>query len=376
MRTIEWRAEGAVSLIDQRLLPHQQVWHTYDDYQGVARAIVEMQIRGAPAIGAAAAYGVALAALRSAAGTSTSLRADLEEAIRVLAATRPTAVNLFWALERMRRVADQALSQGPEVARAALVAEAKAIADEDVETNRRMAEFGQQLIADGMSLLTHCNAGALATVDIGTSLGVIHAAHQAGKRIHVYVDETRPFLQGARLTAWELMRWGVPLTLITDNMAGHFISRGQVGLILVGADRIAANGDTANKIGTYTLGVLAHENGVPFYVVAPASTVDLALESGAEIPIEERSPREVTHICDLPIAPAGVPVANPAFDVTPHRYITGIVTEHGVVYPPFGPGLERIKRSALSNQQSVSTTVACAHNDHRYRKERGRRVRL
>jgi methylthioribose-1-phosphate isomerase len=199
-----------------------------------------------------------------------------------------------------------------------------------------------------MNLLTHCNAGALATVDIGTSLGVIHAAHQAGKHIHVYVDETRPFLQGARLTAWELQRWGVPLTLITDNMAGHFISRGQVDLILVGADRIAANGDTANKIGTYTLAVLAHENGVPFYVVAPASTVDLDLASGAAIPIEQRSPREVTHICDVPIAPEGVPVANPAFDVTPHRYITGIVTERGIVHPPYAAGLKRVKAAATS----------------------------
>ena len=340
MRTIEWR-DGAVRLIDQRLLPHQEVWRTYDDYQGVAQAIAEMQIRGAPAIGAAAAYGVALAALRSPADSAEALRADLEVAIRALRATRPTAVNLSWALERMRAVAASALAEGPDLARAALVAEARAIADEDVETNRRLAEHGQRLIADGMNLLTHCNAGALATVDIGTSLGVIHAAHRAGKRIHVYVDETRPFLQGARLTAWELLRWGIPLTLITDNMAGHFISRGQVDLILVGADRIAANGDTANKIGTYTLGVLAHENGVPFYVVAPTSTVDLSLPSGAEIPIEERSPREVTHICDLPIAPDGVPVANPAFDVTPHRYVTGIVTEAGIVYPPFGPGLKQ-----------------------------------
>mgnify|MGYP005841174027 CR=1 FL=1 len=342
VRTIEWR-EGTVSLIDQRLLPHQEVWRDYDDYRGVARAIVEMQIRGAPAIGAAAAYGVALAALRSQATTAEALRADLEEAIRTLGATRPTAVNLFWALERMRQVAEASLAEGPVTARAALVAEARAIADEDVQTNARMAAYGQELVADGMNLLTHCNAGALATVDIGTSLGVIHAAHQAGKRIHVYVDETRPFLQGARLTAWELMRWGIPLTLITDNMAGHFISRGKVDLILVGADRIAANGDTANKIGTYTLGVLAHENGVPFYVVAPTSTVDLSLASGEQIPIEERSPREVTHICDQPIAPAGVPVANPAFDVTPHRYITGIVTEQGIVYPPFAVGLRRVK---------------------------------
>jgi methylthioribose-1-phosphate isomerase len=343
MRTIEW-CDGAVRLIDQRLLPQQEVWRTYTDYRGLAQAIVEMQIRGAPAIGAAAAYGLALAALESPAQTPEALQADLDEAARTLAATRPTAVNLFWALERMRGVAQAALATDPDTARAALVAEARAIADEDVETNRRLAEFGQALIADGMNLLTHCNAGALATVDVGTTLGVIHAAHRAGKRIHVYVDETRPFLQGARLTAWELQRWGVPLTLITDNMAGHFISRGKVDLILVGADRIAANGDTANKIGTYTLGVLGHENGVPLYIVAPATTIDLGIASGADIPIEERDPREVTHICDLPIAPEGVPVANPAFDVTPHRYITGIVTDQGIVYPPFGPGLRKVVR--------------------------------
>jgi len=344
MRTIEW-CDGAVRLIDQRRLPHEEIWHTYGSYQGVARAIVEMQIRGAPAIGAAAAYGVALAALASPAQTPAALQADLDEALRVLAATRPTAVNLFWALERMRTVAQAALASGVDVARAALVAEARAIADEDVETNRRMAEFGAALIADGMSLLTHCNAGALATVDIGTTLGVIHAAHEAGKRIHVYVDETRPFLQGARLTAWELMRWGVPLTLITDNMAGHFISRGKVNLVMTGADRIAANGDTANKIGTYTLGVLAHENGVPLYIVAPTTTIDLGIATGADIPIEERSPREVTHICDVPIAPAGVPVANPAFDVTPHRLLAGIITEKGVVYPPFFRTLPNLKAS-------------------------------
>ena len=348
MRTIEW-CDGTVRLIDQRFLPHQEIWREYRDYRDVAQAIVEMQIRGAPAIGAAAAYGVALAALQSPAHTSTALAADLDEAFRVLGATRPTAVNLFWALERMRKVAHQALSSGAEVARAALIAEARAIADEDVEINRRMAALGQELIADGMNLLTHCNAGALATVDIGTTLGVIHAAHLAGKRIHVYVDETRPFLQGARLTAWELMRWGIPLTLITDNMAGHFISQGRVDMILVGADRIAANGDTANKIGTYTLAVLAHENGVPFYVVAPTSTVDLGLSTGAQIPIEERNPREVTHIRNLPIAPEGVPVANPAFDVTPHRYVTGIVTERGIIYPPFATGLKK----ALSDRPAA-----------------------
>lgn len=342
VRTIEWH-DGAVRLIDQRLLPRQEVWREYTHYRDVAQAIVEMQIRGAPAIGAAAAYGVALAALESPAETSESLEVDLEEAFRTLAATRPTAVNLFWAIERMRRVAQETMPAGPDLARAALVAEARAIADEDVAVNRRLAELGATLIGEGMNLLTHCNAGALATVDIGTTLGVIHAAHRAGKRVHVYVDETRPFLQGARLTAWELQRWGVPLTLITDSMAGHFMARGQVDMVLVGADRIAANGDTANKIGTYALGVLARENDIPFYVVAPTSTIDLTLASGAAIPIEERSPREVTHICDLPIAPAGVPVANPAFDVTPHRYITGIVTEGGIVYPPFDVGLRGVR---------------------------------
>lgn len=319
----------------------------YRDYRGVAKAIKEMEIRGAPAIGAAAAYGLALAALQSPANSCQALIRDLDTAAEVLSATRPTAVNLFWAIQRMMHLARNPAFADPEHIRQALVVEAQRIADEDVEVNRRIGANGAILIQDGFNVLTHCNAGALATVDYGTALGVVRAAIEQGKRVHVWVDETRPYLQGARLTAWELMRDNIPCTLITDNMAGHFISRGQVDIILVGADRIAANGDVANKIGTYSLAVLARENGVPFYSVAPTSTIDLSIATGAEIPIEERATREVTHIRDIPIAPEGVHVANPAFDVTPHRYVMGIVTEEGIVYPPFEQGLAR----AVANAQ-------------------------
>jgi len=344
VRTIEWD-HGVVKLIDQTLLPHEEVILEYDDYNGVGEAIQEMKIRGAPAIGAAAAFGMALAAKNSQAATAEKLISDLEKAADLLSKTRPTAVNLFWAIRRMLDVARAHRQENPAKIRKALIEEAQRIADEDVETNRRMGAHGASLIEDGANILTHCNAGALATVDYGTALGVIRAAHEQGKRIHVYVDETRPFLQGARLTAWELMRDGIPMTLITDNMAGHFISRGRVDIVLVGADRVAANGDVANKIGTYTLAVLAKENGIPFYVVAPTSTVDLEIATGADIPIEERDPHEVTHLRGVPIAPKGVRAAHPAFDVTPHRYVTGIVTERGIAYPPFSLNLRRIKES-------------------------------
>ncbi len=342
MRTVEWK-NGVVRMIDQRELPHRLVVAEFSDYREVARAIREMVVRGAPAIGAAAAFGLALAARKSPARTRRELLADLEEAADVLRATRPTAVNLSWAIERMLTRA-RSLEQGgiEEIVRA-LEREAQAIADEDVETNRRMGAYGAELIEDGDNILTHCNTGALATVDYGTALGVIRTAHEQGKRIHVWVDETRPRLQGARLTAWELMRLGIPMTLIADNAAGHLMRTGQVDIVLVGADRVAANGDVANKIGTYKLAVLARENGIPFYSVAPTSTIDLSIASGEEIPIEERDPQEVTHIGGVPIAPEGVRAYNPAFDVTPHRYITGIVTEKGIVYPPFDQNLRRIK---------------------------------
>ena len=342
MRTVEW-AEGRVKMIDQTLLPQQEVILEYGDYREVARAIKEMRVRGAPAIGATAAFALALAARQSRSQTRAALLADLEAAAQLLIATRPTAVNLAWAVRRMLRRAQASPASDVAELRAELIAEAQRIADEDVAINRRMGQHGATLIRDGDTILTHCNAGALATVDYGTALGVIRAAHEAGKRIHVFVDETRPFLQGARLTAWELLRDGIPLTLITDNMAGYFLSQGRVNLVLVGADRVAANGDVANKIGTYSLAVLAQENGVPFYPVVPTSTIDLSIASGRDIPIEERDPREVTHIRGAPIAPEGVAVANPAFDVTPHRYVTGIITEEGIVYPPFDVGLRRVK---------------------------------
>jgi methylthioribose-1-phosphate isomerase len=338
MRTIYWE-DNQVKMIDQRKLPHAVVINSYDDYQGVADAIKTMVIRGAPAIGAAAAFGMALAALHSPARDRAALLRELDTAEKVLAASRPTAVNLFWALERMRRTAvKEELTTGDDV-RAALVAEAQQLADEDVEINRRMAAHGAALIKDGDTILHHCNTGALAAVDWGTALGVVFMAHEQGKHVQVLVDETRPRLQGAALTAWELMQRGIDMTLIADNAAGYFLQSGQVHLVLVGADRIARNGDVANKIGTYTLAVVARENGVPFYPTAPTSTVDLNLEEGSAIPIEMRDPREVTHIGEYMTAPLGVKVANPAFDVTPNRYVSGIITEEGIVRAPFESGL-------------------------------------
>jgi len=343
MRTIEWR-DGKVTMIDQQLLPQEFVILEYTDYHDVADAIKTMKIRGAPAIGAAAAFGLALAAAHSSASSLEELVADFDRATEVLGKTRPTAVNLSWAIRRMGIVARDPKWTTTEELINALVQEAQRIADEDVKVNKRMGAHGAILIQDGDNILTHCNAGALATVDYGTTLGVVRAAHEQGKNIHVWVDETRPFLQGARLTAWELLQAGIPATLITDNMAGYFMSQGKVDIVLVGADRIAANGDVANKIGTYSLAVLARENGIPFYSVAPTSTVDLDIPSGADIPIEQRDPHEVTHIRGVPIAPEGVQAAHPAFDVTPHRYVTGIVTEAGIVYPPFTLGLKRAKQ--------------------------------
>jgi methylthioribose-1-phosphate isomerase len=344
MRTIKWD-DGIVKMIDQRRLPQEYVVVEFNDYQEVARAIKEMYIRGAPAIGAAAAFGLALAARQSRATNREGLLADLEKAAGVLRETRPTATNLFWAIERMLDRARRAEYTEVEKVVNALAAEAQRLANEDVEINKRMGAHGAGLIADGDNILTHCNAGSLATVDYGTVLGVVRAAREQGKRIHVWVDETRPRLQGARLTAWELMRDGIPMTLIADNAAGHLMYTGRVDIVLFGADRVAANGDVANKVGSYKLAVLARENGIPCYSVSPISTVDLSLVSGDDIPIEERDAREVTHIRGVPIAPEGVPVYNPAFDVTPHRYITGIVTEKGIVYPPFrvnlsGRGIE------------------------------------
>jgi methylthioribose-1-phosphate isomerase len=345
MRTIEWH-EGRVKMIDQRLLPGQLLVNEYTDYHDVAKAIQTMVIRGAPAIGAAAGFGMALAAVQSSAPDPSALLVDLKAAAKVLRASRPTAVNLFWAIDRMLNCANDSSLQDAEAMRQALIQEAQRIADEDVEINVRMGQHGAALIRDGDNILHHCNTGALAAVDYGTALGVIRTAHEQGKRIHVFVDETRPRLQGARLTAWELERLKVPYTLIADNAAGHFMRTGQVDIVFVGSDRTASNGDVANKIGTYKLAVVAKENGIPFYPVVPTSTIDLSLGSGDDIPIEERDPIEVTGLQwaqdGRPIAPVGAPVANPAFDVTPHRYVTGIVTENGIAYAPFDLSLRRM----------------------------------
>jgi methylthioribose-1-phosphate isomerase len=342
MRTIEWDPKGTVKMIDQRKLPLEFIVVEYDDYHDVARSIKDMYIRGAPAIGAAAAFGMALAAQQSQATSREGLLEDLEAAANVIRATRPTAVNLFWATDRILQAAHSSAQTDAEGIVQELIGEALRLADEDVEINRRMGAHGATLIEDGFNILTHCNAGALATVDYGTALAVVRAAHEQGKGIHVWVDETRPRLQGARLTSWELMNEGIPMTLIADNVAGHLMRTGQVDIVIVGSDRTAANGDVANKIGTYKLAVVAKENGIPFYAVVPTSTIDLSLPTGDDIPIEERDAREVTHVRECQIAPDGVPVLNVAFDVTPHRYVTGIVTENGIAYPPLKKNLRRM----------------------------------
>jgi len=333
LETIQWTGAGVV-MIDQRRLPREEVFVTCRTYQEVAEAIRNMTIRGAPAIGVAAAMGVALGAQQG---------ADFETVCLTLAATRPTAVNLFWAIERMRRI--RATCNG-NIAR--LVEEAKQIRLEDIAVCEAIGRNGADLVPDGKTVLTHCNAGALATAGYGTALGVIRSAISAGKKIDVFADETRPFLQGARLTAWELQHDGIPVKIITDNMAGHFLHSGRIGCVVVGADRIAANGDVANKIGTYSLAVLAKENGVPFYVAAPISTLDLKIASGKEIPIEQRAAEEVTHVFGVPVAPQNVGVENPAFDVTPARYVTAIVTERGVARAPYEEALRKLAAASSS----------------------------
>jgi len=341
MRTVEWDS-GTVKMIDQRLLPTEFEVVTFTDVEGVARSIREMYVRGAPAIGATAAFGMALAATTSPATSVDALRADLGNAAASLRATRPTAVNLFWAIDRMLQCAQSPSLASVEAIRDALEKEAQEIADEDVAVNRRMGAIGQEVIQDGDNILTHCNAGALATVDYGTVLGVVRSAVEHGKKVHVWVDETRPRLQGARLTAWELMRDQIPCTLIADNAAGQLMRTGKVDIVLYGADRVAGNGDVANKVGSYKLAVVARENGIPCFCVSPTSTIDMNLSHGDAIPIEERDPEEVTVVRGQHIAPEGVPVANIAFDVTPRRYLTGIITERGIAYPPFDVSLSRI----------------------------------
>jgi methylthioribose-1-phosphate isomerase len=342
MRTVWWE-NGEVRLIDQLRLPHEVLVCSCRGADEVAEAIRSMKLRGAPAIGVAAAYGVALAASHSTAITASALLAESETSAALLRSTRPTAVNLAWALDRMLRRARAVAATGDATTvRAALLAEAEAMADEDIAANQAMGRYGAGLAPDGANILTHCNAGALATVDWGTALGVVRTAYEQGKRLHVWVDETRPYLQGARLTAWELHELGIPCTLITDNMAGYFMQQGKVDLVIVGADRVAANGDFANKIGTYSLAVLANAHGIPFYSAAPTSTVDMSIPDGGHIPIEQRSSDEVTHLRGMRIAPEGVLAAHPAFDVTPNRYLTALITEKGVIRAPFAEGLARI----------------------------------
>ncbi len=341
-RTIQW-LDGKVVMIDQTRLPAEEVYNEYHDYQGVAEAIRGMIIRGAPAIGVAAAMGVALGARDSDAADHDDFFREFETICEVMAGTRPTAVNLFWAIDRMKRMAAAHRTLPLFAIRKILIDEAIRVEEEDLAICKAIGVHGADLIPQGATVLTHCNAGGLATAGYGTALGVIRAAHEAGKGIQVFADETRPWLQGARLTTWELMKDGIPVTLISDNMAGHFMKKGEITCCVVGADRIAANGDTANKIGTYSVAVLAKENGIPFYVAAPVSTLDLTLPDGNHIPIEERTGTEVTHIKGIGIAPEGVRVKNPAFDVTPARYITGIITEHGVAK---GDYLQELKRLA------------------------------
>ncbi len=343
-RTIEW-LDDKVIMIDQTRLPAEEVYNSYGDFQSVAEAIKGMVIRGAPAIGVAAAMGVALGAQAIIADTHESFFRQLDNVCDVLGRTRPTAVNLFWGLERMKGVAESHRGESLAIIRAALKQEAIRIERDDQTICRNIGKWGATLIPDGATVLTHCNAGGLATAGYGTALGVIRAAHEGGKKIQVFADETRPWLQGARLTAWELMKEGIPTTLISDNMAGFFMNRGEITCCVVGADRIAANGDTANKIGTYSVAVLAKENNIPFYVAAPVSTLDLTLADGGQIPIEERPSHEVTHIKGVSIGPVGVRVRNPSFDVTPARYITAIITENGIVTGDFRSGLRKVAGS-------------------------------
>jgi methylthioribose-1-phosphate isomerase len=346
-KTVEWRG-AAVRLIDQGKLPQHEEYPEFTTYEQVASAIKRMVVRGAPAIGVTAAMGAALAAKNIETEDRDVFFTEFNLALKTLAETRPTAVNLFWAIERMRACAQAHRSQSLSAIRAALEEEAIKVYHQDLAINQRMAEYGAQLFADGDAALTHCNAGALATAGgYGTALGVLKAVHLSGKKLSVFADETRPWLQGARLTAWELMKEGIPVTLICDNMAGHCMKKGMISKAIVGADRIAANGDTANKIGTYTVAVLAKRHNIPFFVAAPMSTIDFNIADGDQIPIEERNPNEVTHVMgQTQIAPDGVKVFNPAFDVTPNDLISAIITERGVARAPFGESLRKLRETS------------------------------
>lgn len=348
--TLEWTADG-VRFLDQTRLPLEETYVLATSYQQVADVISTMVVRGAPAIGVSAAMGLALGVNRSHAATVAGLATEFETMCSTLAATRPTAVNLFWAIERMKgRFAELAAHTGatPATIRDGLIAGAQAMYEEDIQACRQMGAHGAALLPRRGGVLTHCNAGALATCGYGTALGVIRSAVEQGHEIHVYADETRPFLQGARLTAWELMHDGIPTTVLCDNMAASLMRQGKIQAVVVGADRIAANGDVANKIGTYNVAILAKEHGIPFFVAAPWSTIDLKTSTGDAIPIEQRSPREVTHHAGKQLTPSGVGIENPAFDVTPARYVTAIVTERGVLRPPYEESLQQMESVAVS----------------------------
>ena len=347
--TIELQ-DDVIVMVDQRKLPAQELYVRCRNAQEVAKAIRTMVIRGAPAIGVAAAMGIALGMKKSSARGTRQYAVEFQKTCEMMAATRPTAVNLFWAIERMKRAFAEGAQAGesPVELSARLEREARSIHDEDVANCRAMGAFGAEMVPDGARVLTHCNAGALATAGYGSALGVIRAAVGQGKTIAVFADETRPFLQGARLTAWELVRDGINTTVITESMAGPLMRAGEIDLVVVGADRIAANGDTANKIGTYTVAVLAHEHGVPFYVAAPLSTIDLSTPDGDHIPIEERDQREVSHLGSARLTPEGAKIRNPAFDVTPHRYIAGIITEKGIFRPPYTESLAAAFGTAIA----------------------------
>ena len=341
IKTLEWTDAG-VRFIDQTKLPTEEVYVTCCTYDEVANAIKIMIVRGAPAIGVAAGMGIALGVRDSKASTVEELRSEFAHICEVLGATRPTAVNLFWAIRRMQNKFAGLQSKSIEQIKQELIAEAQRMYVEDIAANEAMGKHGAVLLPSSGGVLTHCNAGALATAGYGTALGVIRAAVSSGKKLHVFADETRPFLQGSRLTAWELMKDNIPTTLISDNMAGTIMRQGKINAVVVGADRIAANGDVANKVGTYTVAILAKEHGIPFYVAAPISTVDLQTPDGAKIPIEQRAPTEVTHLAGKQIAPDGVQVENPAFDVTPHQYVTAIITERGVARAPYSESLKAL----------------------------------
>jgi methylthioribose-1-phosphate isomerase len=348
IQTLEWTPSGVV-FIDQTKLPTEEVYVTCTTHQQVADVIRNMVVRGAPAIGVAAAMGIALGVKNSRAENAADLKKELDQICEIIGHTRPTAVNLFWAIRRMKEKFESLSSRPIAEIQQALIEESKRMHAEDIAANQAMGRHGATLMPASGGVLTHCNAGALATAGYGTALGVIRAAVEAGKKIHVYADETRPFLQGSRLTAWELMKDGIPTTVISDNMAGVMMQQGKIGAIVVGADRIAANGDVANKIGTYTVAVLAKEHGIPFYVAAPISTVDLATSDGSKIPIEQRNAREVTHIGGRQMTPNGVAIENPAFDVTPAKYVAAIITERGIARAPYEKSLSELARRSLSS---------------------------